>query len=57
MAEPRGRRGEGFMGRGHLKVSQHSNDLAVHNYNILNTAQHFQLVTVPSAPLKPIACD
>jgi len=52
MAKPRGRRGGvGLLGRGHLKGSQHLtfNDLTVHNYNILNTTQHFQLVAVPSA--------
>jgi len=40
------------MGRWHLEGSQQLkfDDLTVHSYNILNTAQHFQLLTVLSTP-------
>jgi len=48
-----------FLGTGHLECSRHLtfNDLTVHNYNILNTAQHFQLLTVPSTPKKLQTCQ
>ena len=46
MAKPQGRSGGvALLGR------STRNDLTVHNNSILNTAQHFQLVTVPSTPI------
>jgi len=53
MTEPRSlRSGVEFLGREHLEGSKRLtfDDLTVHSYNILNTAQNFQVVTVPSTP-------